>query len=673
MTPLSIQVPFPVFQDRDGHPLDNGYVWIGEPNLNPQTNPVVVYFDKDLTIPAPQPLRTINGYVSRAGTPAQIYVDGVNFSILVQDSKGSMVYNFPDATGISPNASGVVYDPAGTGAVATTVQAKLRQTVSVQDFGAVADWNGSTGTDNSGAFLAAIGYANTSRKRLVIPAGRYSVGVSGVTYTASISNLEMYFEAGVELVCTYSGASYPSVLNLNGVGQNVKLVGNGAKITYSNAPASRGINHALYLFGDNSTMIDVGVSGFVITNSPNMGLAAYAGPFGGTASGNKNITIENIRVVDSKGDGVHVENFDSGVFIDQIIVESPGDDSVCVSNFVGTSGAPVKSTATTDVFISRIEGVNTYSALVRLLGVNRANITALTGTLGNVFGATGASAVSCDSSGDADYAVANTNIVVDGVTVFGGAGVFYYAGGAELTGLKICNAIQKQGVNYGIRLLQSGSAVGTKINNVTINNVLIERATNSGVAGDFPLWAINVRSLKVDQFTALNCPSIVRIDGCDRVSLDELQVDSGGSSGTAFDLVDNTNLSLGRLVIDGSSAFTTGVTATDNTNVWHTALWDMTGATSKLSRSGNTGVRGYCQRVEGSVFLGSITAGSSAKQTFSENMFTGSSYQLQTTLLSDQGTRWGTTGTAADGFFVLYTDSMTNVRINYIAETNVGY
>jgi hypothetical protein len=141
MSALSIQVPFPVFQDRDGQPLENGYIWIGQANLNPQTNPVVAYFDAALTIVAAQPLRTINGYISRAGTPAQIYVDAVNFSILVQDSKGSMVYNFPDGTGISPNADGIEYDPPFTGALTSgyTVQNKLAQTVSVKDFGAVGD------------------------------------------------------------------------------------------------------------------------------------------------------------------------------------------------------------------------------------------------------------------------------------------------------------------------------------------------------------------------------------------------------------------------------------------------------------------------------------------------------------------------------------------------------
>jgi hypothetical protein len=178
MSALSIQVPFPVFNDRDGQPLDNGYVWIGVPNLPPQTNPVNVYFDDALTILAPQPLRTINGYISRAGSPAQVYIDGVNFSILVQDSKGSMVYNFPEGTGISPNASGVAFtgfkgqvgfvsdladddgsdwigfEPSGSGAVARSAQDKLRETISMSDFGALGDGTNQT-TAIKNAFAAA--------------------------------------------------------------------------------------------------------------------------------------------------------------------------------------------------------------------------------------------------------------------------------------------------------------------------------------------------------------------------------------------------------------------------------------------------------------------------------------------------------------------------------------
>ncbi len=165
MSALSIQVPFPVFQGRDGQPLENGYIWIGEPNLNPQTNPVVAYYDAALTIVAPQPLRTINGYVSRAGTPAQIYVGGVNFSILVQDSNGSMVYNFPDGSGISPDACGVTYDPPFTGAVPYPVCEKLEQTVSVMDFGAVGDGV----TNDTAAFLAAVAALPATGGTIYVP------------------------------------------------------------------------------------------------------------------------------------------------------------------------------------------------------------------------------------------------------------------------------------------------------------------------------------------------------------------------------------------------------------------------------------------------------------------------------------------------------------------------
>lgn len=57
----------------------------------------------------------------------------------------------------------VAYTPSGTGAVATTVQAKLRESVSVLDFGAVG--NGST--NDYAAFAAAL----TASTRVFIPAG----------------------------------------------------------------------------------------------------------------------------------------------------------------------------------------------------------------------------------------------------------------------------------------------------------------------------------------------------------------------------------------------------------------------------------------------------------------------------------------------------------------------
>ena len=86
MAALSIQVPYPVFYDRDGLPLDSGRIYIGEANLDPVTNPIATYYDQALTIPAAQPLITSAGYIYRNGTPTQVYVDAADFSILVNDN-----------------------------------------------------------------------------------------------------------------------------------------------------------------------------------------------------------------------------------------------------------------------------------------------------------------------------------------------------------------------------------------------------------------------------------------------------------------------------------------------------------------------------------------------------------------------------------------------------------
>ena len=183
MPALSINVPFPVFQDRDGQPLDNGYVYIGTPYLDPQTNPVQVYFDEALTIPAAQPLRTINGYVSNAGTPAQLYVNGVNFSIKVLDSKANLVYSFPDGSGISPNASGIDFLQGGTGAVTRTVENKLRDLVNVRDFGAV----GNGVTDDTTSIQNAVTRCSSLGGGIVFaPAGTYKVSAP-ITVPSNVS------------------------------------------------------------------------------------------------------------------------------------------------------------------------------------------------------------------------------------------------------------------------------------------------------------------------------------------------------------------------------------------------------------------------------------------------------------------------------------------------------
>lgn len=189
MTTLSIQPPFPLITDIDGQPLEDGYIWIGTANLPPIGNPIAVYWDAALTIPAALPVRTRGGYPVNAGTPARLYV-GSDYSILVQNKNGSTLYSAPVATerygGGIINAADVVYDPAGTGAVATTVQAKLRDTVSIFDYIPLAEHAaiqaGTSTYDCTAAIAQAI--ANNSavvgqpygyEKVIVFPEGWYNV------------------------------------------------------------------------------------------------------------------------------------------------------------------------------------------------------------------------------------------------------------------------------------------------------------------------------------------------------------------------------------------------------------------------------------------------------------------------------------------------------------------
>lgn len=90
MTVYQIGQPYPIFNDINGDPLDNGFIYIGEEGKDPTAYPIQVYWDEDLTIPAAQPLQTLNGYIVRNGTPSKAFTAD-NFSILIRNSNGAIV------------------------------------------------------------------------------------------------------------------------------------------------------------------------------------------------------------------------------------------------------------------------------------------------------------------------------------------------------------------------------------------------------------------------------------------------------------------------------------------------------------------------------------------------------------------------------------------------------
>lgn len=168
---IEVKPPFPVFTGTDGTPLEAGYVYIGTANTDPTNNPIATYWDNGLTVSANQPIRTINGYPSRAGSPATVFVAG-DYSITVKDQAGALLYTSAtaaddvdtirvDLANPSDSAKGdslYAVKNSAAGGVARTGDQKNADLVTPEDFGATG------GSDDSGAFTNA-----ASASKLILP------------------------------------------------------------------------------------------------------------------------------------------------------------------------------------------------------------------------------------------------------------------------------------------------------------------------------------------------------------------------------------------------------------------------------------------------------------------------------------------------------------------------
>jgi len=204
---FSVSANNKVFTGSDGNPLDSGYLYFGAINTNPETNPISVYWDKAGTIPALQPIRTINGYPARNGAPAIVYVSA-DFSCTMRDKNGVLQFTAPTSTdygfitGLLGGAGGSALIGYTFDAEATTItvyNALRNLGPTVKDFGAAGDGV----TDDTLAIQTAINWlSNNGGGTLHIPEGVYLHSTLYFCYDAEINpdfNTETFSQGRITL------------------------------------------------------------------------------------------------------------------------------------------------------------------------------------------------------------------------------------------------------------------------------------------------------------------------------------------------------------------------------------------------------------------------------------------------------------------------------------------
>ena len=278
------------------------------------------------------------GIVPHSENNTQVYIDGVyqqkdgyslsgstiTFSV-APPNLSTIEVMVTSALPVGSTSSDLVsYLPAGTGAVATTVQTKLRETVSVKDFGAV----GNGVTDDTAAIQAAI---DVNAGGLFFPKGTYVVSpVSAQNYCLLVDSktVRIYGNSAViSMASTDNKQAMRLVDSDNCSISGLKFLGSGT----NGADGGQGILQLLSC--DNSTITN---TQFINANCD--GLAAS------TCS---NLIISHC-IFDNCSKSSIYPNASTGVVVSGNIVKNIGGHTVS-SNIVG---AGIQSSGNTDCTIS---------------------------------------------------------------------------------------------------------------------------------------------------------------------------------------------------------------------------------------------------------------------------------------------------------------------------------
>jgi parallel beta-helix repeat protein len=393
-------------------------------------------------------------------------------------------------TSAATNAVQVTYDPAGTGAVATNVQAKLRETVSVKDFGAVGDGV----TDDTAAIQAALdasanktlvyidGATYLVSAALNIPTGSRHVGKAKVKAANSAAIATGLFNATTGSDIVFDGLELDGNADNTGVMYGINISGVNrvfVKNCYIHDTRQAGIRlgDCNGVVVDSNNVIDCGRTGF----TDNHGIMVYA-----VAGASKDISISGNTVKSAFRKGITLYNATPGSVANAQIVGNSVRDCQLGGIFVANPSA-----ATNPL----MEGVTVVANNVDNCPVNL-EIACVDG--GTVVGNYAANTTNsqCIAVADCKNLTINSNSVVNSE-----------ADGIKVIGITIvCENIS---INGNVVSLSSQAGIGT-YDGILLQNVNYSIVTDNIIIGESasPKQAYGVSETGTSNFNVIANNSI---------------------------------------------------------------------------------------------------------------------------------------------------------------------
>lgn len=90
-TPLTVS-PHIYIGDSTGRPLDNGMVYFGQQDKDPEFYPIDIFSDDELATPVAQPIYTKGGYLYDKGDMVEVHATELIYSVKVLDSYGRKIF-----------------------------------------------------------------------------------------------------------------------------------------------------------------------------------------------------------------------------------------------------------------------------------------------------------------------------------------------------------------------------------------------------------------------------------------------------------------------------------------------------------------------------------------------------------------------------------------------------